>query len=173
MAESAIPGKHEGLEIVLKLLDWPFLLFISLLILAYVFRVQLKALLTRGDISISWGEGRTIRLRDLKDQIDQKLDEVKEEVDELQQGKTKATASQNPPVIGNVGSLSDEEKAKALQRMKDALADEKFRWRSISRLAAIAGISESDATAILRDDPKAIKLSVGESGRRIARLTSR
>ena len=172
LAEGATPGKSEWLEVILKLLDWPFLLFILLVILAYFFRAQLKALLSRGDISISWGEGHTIQLRELKDKIDQKVDQVREEVDELQLAKPKAAPSQNSPVTKKADSLSDGERTQALQRMKVALEDERFRWRSIARLAAIAGISESEATEILRADP-AVKLSVGESGKRIARLESR
>ena len=59
-----------------------------------------------------------------------------------------------------------------LDRMKQALEDPRYRWRSVERLSHIAGVPEADALKILRDDA-AIVLGMGKSGREIARLKSR
>jgi hypothetical protein len=56
--------------------------------------------------------------------------------------------------------------------MKEALASGKYRWRSIERLAAIGGVSKSEAMNILGADPEVV-FSLGKSGNRIARLVSR
>ena len=58
-----------------------------------------------------------------------------------------------------------------LNRMKQALEDPRYRWRSVERLSHIAGVPEADALKILRDDA-AIVLGMGKSGREIARLKS-
>jgi hypothetical protein len=58
------------------------------------------------------------------------------------------------------------------ERMRKALAEGKWAWRSIERLAAKAGVSEDVALAVLRVHPE-IDLSVGRSGRQIARLRAR
>jgi hypothetical protein len=57
----------------------------------------------------------------------------------------------------------------AYKRMIEALNDEAWVWRSTERLAIIAGVSEPEATAILRHDANVV-FSKGQSGRRIARL---
>jgi len=58
------------------------------------------------------------------------------------------------------------------QIMKEALEDINWTWRSIHTLAGKAGVSEEEAADILRQDDN-VKLSLGKSGRRIAKLKSR
>jgi hypothetical protein len=59
-----------------------------------------------------------------------------------------------------------------LERMLQALGEEKFRWRSVERLAILGGVSESEALELLRSEPEVV-LGRGVSGRRIARLRDR
>jgi hypothetical protein len=56
--------------------------------------------------------------------------------------------------------------------MRTALSSGKYLWRSIERLAIIAGVPESAALDILRADPDVV-LGMGKSQRQIARLASR
>jgi hypothetical protein len=161
---------------LLKLLDWPFLLFVLLLLFIVCFRKQLIAVFSRGDILLSWGD-RSIRLRELSDNLDKEIDPIREEIDALKQAVDKIQAnieapkSQQiePPALTN---LSDKQLDHAKQRIQEALKSGKYRWRSIERLAAVGGISENQTLDILRSDPDVV-FSVGKSGRQIARVKSR
>jgi hypothetical protein len=59
-----------------------------------------------------------------------------------------------------------------IQRLRDALTNHEFKWRSIDRLAAIIGTSEEETIKLVLTQPD-IRLSMGKSGRQIAGLTSR
>jgi hypothetical protein len=74
-----------------------------------------------------------------------------------------------------VRSLTDAESSRErdiLERMRHALEDPKFRFRSVERLAFVGGVSESEAADLLRRDSDVV-FSKGESGRLIARLSWR
>jgi hypothetical protein len=161
------------LEIVLKLLDWPFVLAVTLIAFVLIFRRQLTALLNRGDIQFSWGDGPSIRLRDLADKIDQELDPLRDEVEALQQAApTQASPSTDLKIARDTVPSQSTTRADALRVMKDALANPKFRWRSVDRLAAIAYLSEPDAAELLRSDPEVV-FGFGRSKKPVARLKSR
>lgn len=59
------------------------------------------------------------------------------------------------------------------RRMKDALLTHKFVWRSVERLALAGGTTYDDALRILRSRPTEVKISLGKSGRTIARHVDR
>src|SRR4051812_42108938 len=65
----------------------------------------------------------------------------------------------------------DQERA-VRQRLDDALRNDKFKWRSLSRLAIAAGISEEVAASYLRADPH-VRFSKGKTGNVIVGLRSR
>jgi hypothetical protein len=164
-------------HVLLKLLDWPFLLFVVLGLFILLFRKQLVAVLNRGDIWISWGEHHGIRLRELPDKLDQELAPIRDEIEAikkavasigLQAGVSEAQHLEPPSSNG----LSDAQKQETARRMKEALEAGEYRWRSIERLAAIGGVSEGQALNILRSDPDVV-LGADKSGRRLARLASR
>ncbi len=56
------------------------MLFILLLIGAVSFRKEFRTLLSRGDITISWCEGRSIRLHDISEHLDREMDQVRDEL---------------------------------------------------------------------------------------------
>ena len=71
------------LEILLpKSLDWPFLFFLGLLAFCWWFRVELKSVLRRGDILLSWGD-RSIRLRELSKSLDEELEPIRDDIESL------------------------------------------------------------------------------------------
>lgn len=78
-------GANAVVDIIKSFLDWPFLLFLFLSAFAYFFREQIQGILNRGDIAISWGEGRTIRLRDLSEHVDEDMGEIVGEVENLKE----------------------------------------------------------------------------------------
>jgi hypothetical protein len=166
------PTQHDPwLEIVLKLLDWPFLLSIVLFTFLCLFRRPLTALLSRSDIELSWGEGRSIRLRDLGDNLDKELDPLRDEVEALKQAAPPVTTAEAAKE-GAPTPLTSEPRADAQRVMIEALANPKFRWRSIERLAAIANLPQPEAAELLRFNPDVV-FSIGKSKQPIARLKTR
>jgi len=65
----------------------------------------------------------------------------------------------------------DQERA-VRQRLDDALRHDKFKWRSLERLAVAAGISEEVAASHLRADQR-VRFAKGKSGNVIVGLRSR
>jgi hypothetical protein len=64
----------------------------------------------------------------------------------------------------------------ANDRLRDLLYpllfSNRFKWRSLERLAAGVGLTEEEIASALRDDPK-VRFSIGRSGKRIVGLRSR
>jgi ElaB/YqjD/DUF883 family membrane-anchored ribosome-binding protein len=146
-----------------KLLDWPFLLFCGLLLFTLLFFGPLHGLLGRGDILVSWGEGKSIRLRDLSKKLDQEFDPVHGDIDEL-----RSKVEQLQRQAGQTSSASDAQVPDVRERILDALKNGKWRWRSLEALSDLAGLSEQQTLEILRSE-RDVVLSRGKSGRRIAR----
>jgi hypothetical protein len=155
--------------VIVKLLDWPFLLFILLVVFLLLFRVHLIALLNRGDISIGWGD-RTIRLRELSQNLDRELDPIRDELETLKKTVAALTPLQEQASIPATPASAFPSGAR--ERILETLRDGKFDWRSIETLANLGGISESQTMDLLRTEPSVV-LSLGKSGKPIAGLKSR
>jgi len=180
-------------QIILKLLDWPFLIALLVAAIMVKFGDQFRQLLTRGDIQISWGEGKSIQLRELSENLDKDLQPIQDDVEALKQevaklrgnlaeGAALATAPDQPtfgkdnegatPEFGSADVVFDtgnEQEASPEQRIRDALTDSRFRWRTLERLASVSGQREEKALSILQRVPE-ILVSTDRSGRIIARL---
>jgi len=189
LTETAIPETMSTLPLVgqttpvtfqhvlLKLLDWPFLLFLIVCVVLVLFRQQLAALFSRGDISISWGKGRSIQLRQLSNHLDEELDPLRDEIECLKQMVADLQAHAGMPeenciVPSTTQVLSAEEEEQASQRMQQALQSGEYRWRSLERLAAVSGVPEGEALKVLRSHPDVV-LGTDKSGRQIARWSSK
>lgn len=176
MQQDTLQHAEVGLyHFLLKLLDWPFLLFFVLCLFLVFFRKQIISILSRGDILLSWGD-RSIRLGDLSDNLDKELDPLREEIEALKKsigtiqpslGTQTSKLLEPPGVTPSTVQLED-----AKRRIMDALNSGKYRWRSVERLATVGGIPENHALDLLRSNPEVL-LSIGKSGRQIARLKSR
>jgi hypothetical protein len=164
------------LQIGLKLLDWPFLLFIVLILFIWLFREQLRALFNRENILIKWGD-KSILLRDLGKNIEQDVDSKFELIQEEQETPKKTVSDTSAKKTQGVQFVNDEQAntaastSEALNRMKEALMSPSFRWRTLSRLAAIACISELEAKALLPS--LGVDFDVNKSGQPIVKLKSR
>jgi hypothetical protein len=167
--QPATETSSAALQIFLKLLDWPFLMAVVLIVFIFVFRKQIKAVLNRGDILIKWGD-QSIQLRELEDSIDKEIDPLRDQLETLKQ--TKQNLSEAKASKGVQFANIQEPPVDALARMKEALQSPDYRWRTVSRLASIACISEDEAKSLLRADPE-IVFSIGKSGNSIAKLKSR
>ena len=169
-AQVVAEGSGEGLwHVVLpKLLEWPFLLFVALVWFGWLFGKELRAMLSRGDILLSWGD-RSIHLRELSRSLDEELEPIRDDIEALQC----SAAQQLPPgavVTQRVADDDDKERVKTL--IRKALETSKFKWRSIERLAHVSRVDENQVLEIVRDD-STIRLGLGKSGRQIAGLRTR
>jgi hypothetical protein len=161
-------------DIAPKLLDWPFLLFIVLIVFVIMFRDYIGAVLSRGDITISWGKDRSIRIGELSDNFDAELDPLRDEVDALKESVEALRMHTAAPPLATTGAagtapLSHEARKAAREKMAEAMISGKFRWRTLNRLAQTAGVSEEAAHDVLREHPDVV-FAVGKTGHRIARL---
>jgi hypothetical protein len=164
-------------EVLLKLLDWPVLGFVLLLVLGVLFRKPLGRALSRGDVVISWGENRSITLGQLSGSLSEELDPLRDELEAVKAAvaelERRAAPPAGPPLEPPAEAVLTPDQARAAaDRMRQALTSGNYVWRSIERLAVIAGVPESTALDMLRADPEVV-LSMGKSQRQIARLASR
>jgi hypothetical protein len=160
-------------EVLLKLLEWPFLFFLALALLVLLFRQQFLEILGRGDITFTWGD-RSIRLRELSESLDKELAPIREEIKALRDEVEALSGVQKPKEFDRPGytDLSENERLDVLRRIREALASEEWRWRSVERLAVEAGIPENKVLTLLRSDPE-VKLGADKAGRRLAKLETR
>jgi len=126
-------------------------------------------ILRRGDITLSWGD-RSIRLRELSDNLDKELAPIRDQIKELQIEMKALSGAQKPEEADRIDYLNLSEDA--VKRIKEALASERWNWRSVERLANAAGIPEDRVLTLLRLDPE-IQLGADKAGHRLARLKTR
>lgn len=161
-------------RVILQLLNWPFLLFAFLVVFAIIYRKRVIGLLERGDIEISWGANRHIKLRELSERIDQDLDPLKEEIFELKEELE--TLKQRTGDTGEVDFPPEEPPEEEIQCAKDriykALQSPKFRWRSVEKLAKFSHLTQDQVLRILSHDDNVV-LGVDKSGQQLARLKNR
>jgi hypothetical protein len=87
------------------------------------------------------------------------------EVTEFEEGYT--------PQVEKAFKAEIERHSAARRRVYEALADTKYRWRSIERLAVLGGITEDEALEVLVQDPNVVFGKGKKHGKRIARLKGR
>jgi hypothetical protein len=94
---------------------------------------------------------------------------------------TEPSVPEPPTDLGRVRETSeatserqtlDEPPAGAVEKLRQALADGTYAWRSINALAAKAAITPDQTLDLLRQDPE-VELGRAKSGKTIARLWSR
>jgi len=174
LAQQTIDQAKGFVDVLLALLDWPFLLFVFLLLFVFIFKKKVMKLFDRGDIQIGWGEGRHIKLKELSDGIDEEIDPIKDEIQELREQLDKLTSKSpgDSKTASTQQELNDKRRKAAEKKIFEGLQNTKYRWRSVRRLAVISGVSEIDALDILRENSEVV-LSVDKSKRHIARLKDR
>lgn len=74
------------------------------------------------------------------------------------------------PQIEKTLNAESERQSGARSRVYEALADAKYHWRSIERLAVLGGITEHQVLGLLAPDPNVILGKSKDHGKRIARL---
>lgn len=72
------------MEIVLKLLDWPVLLFVCVLWIVFRFEKEVRSAIDRGGVSISW-RGSTLTIGELPDYLDRNFAPLDDEIQTLKE----------------------------------------------------------------------------------------
>ncbi|WP_201347998.1 hypothetical protein [Neptunomonas japonica] len=159
-AQSSFPWD----QLVLKLIDWPFLLFLIAVFLIFMMKDQLKALVDRSNVKITWGD-RSIELNDLADNVDQDMDPIKERIDLLEERLAKITADDLPVELSS--SEEPEPTNQDIDKVINvALANPKYKYRTVSGVAREANIPIQTAQKILTSNPK-IRVVKARDGKEI------
>ncbi|HKI81436.1 MAG TPA: hypothetical protein VKA04_07290 [Pseudodesulfovibrio sp.] len=217
------------MDIILKLLDWPVLLFVGLGLLVMNFGEEIRELIKRGGVTVSWGTG-SISIEKFADRMDRDFGILNDDLEMLRDqfstlaarprtqfagivnlpegfrtavsrgggdllgGRATGFSGAGRSVIldhkGRLGGEADdpdeaEEKngeaalsdakmsdEEVRLRMLEALNERKFHWRSVERIAFLAGVRSTRASGLLRD-MKEVDLDMEDEGRAVARLLPR
>ena len=177
---------HQGL-LTSKLLDWPFLTFVLLLLFVISFYSAIRAALSRGELTIGWGKDQSIKISNLGSEISGELDPLKEDIEGLKKAVRSLEievgvagtveglqAAGAPPVEEAATTMTQGMSLRDIRllRLRELLSSPKYMWRSVDRLAKAIAMSETDTQELLvaMDD---VRLSRGISGNQIAGLRSR
>ena len=163
------------MEFLLKLLDWPFLLFVGIGILIVKFKTEFQKILMRGGITLTWGD-KSFAISDLPEQLNENFATVTDDIEDLKAKILDLEKQINEPTARTSEELPAELTAEQVQaareRMLKGLESGKYTWRSIDRLATIGNITETQASDILRPMSE-VTFSRGKSGRTIVKLSAR
>ncbi|MGE4423441.1 MAG: hypothetical protein AB7D39_14190 [Pseudodesulfovibrio sp.] len=207
------------MNIILKLLDWPVLLFVGLLLFVRTFREEMRKVIVRGGLTVTWG-GATFSIDKLPEQLDENFAPMDDDIQTLEERVARLESGSGMPLVRAVrlasplrvtplespgGFMGESSGAAGFMRAKDdadgeihleepdlaqvdagspevdddvarrkmlaALREGKYRWRSLDRLATVAGVSTARADALLRVMPEVV-MGAGKQGRPLARLRS-
>lgn len=154
------------------MLEWPFLLFVGIGILVFIFKAEFRKVISRGGITLVWGD-KSFEISELPEQLNESFAPVSDDIDDLKQRIVALEEASIPSKSADKKkTLDDTSIESARQRMLKALEEGKYRWRSIERLSSVAGITVTQASEILRPMQEVV-FSRGKSGRTIVRLSSR
>ena len=150
------------LELVSRILDWPVTMPVLIVMLLIVFRTEMKAVLNRSNIKVSWGD-KAIELNELEDNIDRDLDPIKEQLDALEaklqvleeKENTKDDQEADSKETNRDNKLSSTESAAILK----ALSNKKYRYRTASGIAHDTNLPRTKIIKALGQIPTVQKAS--------------
>jgi hypothetical protein len=154
-----------------KLLDWPVITFVIVVAFFMLFSDAPEGVISKGELTIGWGKDQNIQIRNLSSAVSGELSPLQEDIDALKVAVAKLNdQSNNDLPLRNIpgSNLSSE------VRDLSASGNRKpgYKWRTVERLAGIAGVSEDHVLSILTtlDD---VRLSRSMTGHQIAGLRTR
>lgn len=136
-------------QVLLKMLDWPFLLFSTATIFFYIYRLQIRALIGKPSIKISWGD-RSIELTELGDKLDQDIDPIREKLVLLEEQVGLLMKGKPEDLISESDAPTPEEIKKVIN---GPLQNKRYRYRTVAGVAREANISKAKAHTILSSSP--------------------
>lgn len=149
-------------QILLKMLDWPFLFFVVVVVLIFMTKEQLKGLFNRSNLKISWGD-RAIELSELADSVDQDLDPIKERLDLLEE-KLKSMGGNE--TTEPTQETAEPTEAEVKQVVNIALRNPKYKYRTVNGIAKEAKVSKVTAQRILGTSPN-VRVVKARDGREL------
>lgn len=136
-------------QVLLKMLDWPFLLFSTAAIFFCIYRGQIRALIGKPSIKISWGD-RSIELTELGDKLDQDIDPIREKLELLEEQVALLVKGKSDDVV----SAPEEPTAEDVKKVINGpLQNKRYRYRTAAGVAREAKISRAKAQTILSSNP--------------------
>lgn len=136
-------------------------------------RTEFFDLLSKRQITIKVGDNEV----NVGDAVEKLVDEtavtagdieaLQTQIDELKAAVVVPDVAAEAPAAAEDRPADDDDVV--LARMREELRSWKYKWRSIERLALLAGVSETRAHALLSQQAD-IQLGIGKSGRRIAKF---
>jgi DNA-binding transcriptional MerR regulator len=175
----------EGFNKDHALLSAPFLLFVGVVIVLWLFHAPLQKMLSRGSLTIKWGD-KEIAIEDISRNFDkelsEKLAELSAEIEELKQhmedlrgagskasAKTK-TQSEPESVLDKICSAfhvaSDD-----IAIMIYHLGSSRYEWRNVDTLARKTGFPVEKIESLSRQVPHIIVRGQGKTGNVLIGLT--
>ena len=149
---SSFNRSHESI-LTSKLLDWPFLTFVMLACFVVLFFDSLVAVISRGEFTIAWGKDQNIKIRNLSAAVSGELSPIQEDVEALKiavaSPQEQTSTGFRTPGVDEQTLESDSANAPTpnspevniiearVRRLRDALGNPKYKWRSIERLSSI------------------------------------
>ena len=149
---------------LIEVLIWPLLLIIFILL----FRKKISKLIESlkrikfSELEAVFDEREKKFAEEDITPLNDELDDLRKRIAILEKEHYKLSSSENFKDKTTDKSAIDD-------KLRDALENSPYKWRSIPKLSSISGITEDDVLKILRNDTNVI-LSRGKSGRRIARM---
>jgi hypothetical protein len=171
-----------------KLLDWPVITFVIVVAFFMLFSDAPEGVISKGELTIGWGKDQNIQIRNLSSAVSGELSPLQEDIDALKVAVAKLNdQSNNDLPLRNIpgSNLSSEVRDLSASgnrkpglseliaaQLREALGNPRYKWRTVERLAGIAGVSEDHVLSILTtlDD---VRLSRSMTGHQIAGLRTR
>ena len=178
-----------GSVIVGGLLDWPFLAFVLIVAFLWFYRLEIVHLLRNRSITVNIA-GNTVTVSEAVESINEETEKelvalqeqiqtLETRVEELVQAAgdpqaTKKIAEGAHPRAGTGTKAKPEDRAEVIwARLRPELLQGKFVWRSLDRLALVAGATPELVHDVLAAHPDEVKIGRSKSNRTIARHVTR
>lgn len=147
-------------DLVLKMLDWPFLVAVIFLVSLWIFQQEIKGLLKKGKITIKWGDS-SIEIAELPEKIDQDIDPIKERLEIIEAQLAAASKPKPKPtkVLQNTSVAVEKEPTiseptNPKRVIYSQLSSKRYRYRSVIGLSKSTGIPEDQVDQIVKSDPR-------------------
>lgn len=149
-------------QILLKMLDWPFLFFVVMVILIFMTKDQIKGLVDRSNIKITWGD-RSIELSELSDNVDQDLDPIKERLDFLEEKFQSMCSAESTESVEEIKQPTATDVNNVINVV---LRNPKYKYRTVNGIAKEANVSKLTAQRILGTNPS-VRVIKARDGREL------
>ena len=172
-----LPGDH-------PLLGAPFLTFLSIILVIAVFYSPLKTLLSKGALTIKWGD-REISITEIEANVDTQFNELEsklanmaDEIEGLKKSARDIAPTPQEPrraddgTVAQIRHVFNEVKSNDLASVIFHLGTSSYKWRNQATLSKRTGLEPEDIDAFALSVPDLIVRSTAKSGAIIYRLTT-